>query len=284
MSNGTRLIAVVAVVVLAAIGLYYALIGYTPAEQTAADAPSSTPVAIDPAPTDGARTLTGSLSGTPDGGAATTAAGGSGAVIPPVPAGAFSPPHGAAASPPLSSITIQPAAGQPQPSQPELPKASVPSVASGGGSSIAQPPVMPVDKTADARMTEHVIQRGDTFEGLARRYFGDASKAKLIQAANPDVQANSMQIGQKIRIPAAVESLRPASGSAESAPAGARIAGGTAANTYTVLPKDTLMGISRKVYGSESDWRRILDANAALLHGDATALRPGMKLVIPAKS
>ena len=70
----------------------------------------------------------------------------------------------------------------------------------------------------------------------------------------------------------AKESSAPASGAANSA-----------TNTYTVQKGDTLVAIARKFYGGDSDWKRILDANSSVLKGDAAALRPGMKLTIPAK-
>lgn len=49
---------------------------------------------------------------------------------------------------------------------------------------------------------------------------------------------------------------------------------------YTVAKGDTLGGIARKYYGKASAWKRILDANSALLKGK-TLIRPGMKLQIP---
>ena len=46
---------------------------------------------------------------------------------------------------------------------------------------------------------------------------------------------------------------------------------------------DTLVALSRKFYGGDGDWKRILEANRSLLKGDPASLKPGMKLTIPAK-
>lgn len=53
-----------------------------------------------------------------------------------------------------------------------------------------------------------------------------------------------------------------------------------AGNRYTVRPGETLMQISRKLYGRESAWRRIFDANRSVLR-DPNILKPGMILTIP---
>ena len=54
-------------------------------------------------------------------------------------------------------------------------------------------------------------------------------------------------------------------------------------NAYTVQKGDTLVALSRKFYGGDSEWKRILEANRPLLKGDPASLKPGMKLTIPAK-
>ncbi len=49
----------------------------------------------------------------------------------------------------------------------------------------------------------HVVASGDTLTGIAQKYYGDASKWNRIFEANRDVlpSSNSLQIGQKLRIP-----------------------------------------------------------------------------------
>ena len=49
---------------------------------------------------------------------------------------------------------------------------------------------------------------------------------------------------------------------------------------YTVVKGDTLGAIAQKYYGRAADWKKIQEANSAVLKGK-TVIRPGMKLTIP---
>lgn len=51
--------------------------------------------------------------------------------------------------------------------------------------------------------------------------------------------------------------------------------------THTVKSGDNLNDISSKYYGKSTEWKKILVANEALLHGDHSKLRPGQTLTIP---
>ncbi|MFA4945687.1 MAG: LysM peptidoglycan-binding domain-containing protein [Lentisphaeria bacterium] len=53
--------------------------------------------------------------------------------------------------------------------------------------------------------------------------------------------------------------------------------------SHVVQPGDTLAGLARRYYGTASAWRRLQDANVALLHG-GTALQIGMRLRIPPRT
>jgi len=48
----------------------------------------------------------------------------------------------------------------------------------------------------------YVIQKGDTYIRLARRFYGDASRWRDIQAMNPGLDPNKLPIGQVIKLPA----------------------------------------------------------------------------------
>jgi nucleoid-associated protein YgaU len=126
---------------------------------------------------------------------------------------------------------------------------------------------------------EYVVKSGDTLEAIARSQMGDGQKWKSIVAANPGINPTNLKIGQKIRIPAGDA---PAPKSASEAPA-ASSGGSSTGNTYTVQRGDTLVALSRKFYGNDGEWKRILEANKALLGNDPAKLKPGMKLAIPAK-
>jgi len=56
--------------------------------------------------------------------------------------------------------------------------------------------------------------------------------------------------------------------------------------TYTVKQGDFLSSIAQKFYGdgSEASWRRIYEANIALIGSDPTEIKPGMVLTIPGVS
>jgi len=55
------------------------------------------------------------------------------------------------------------------------------------------------DDEMDAKM--HVIEAGDTFWNLARRYYGDATQYTRLKDANPDYAARGLQIGKEMKIP-----------------------------------------------------------------------------------
>jgi nucleoid-associated protein YgaU len=146
-----------------------------------------------------------------------------------------------------------------------------------GGAVVPPVKVVTAPATPAAGTTQYTIKSGDTLEAIARTQMGDGQKWQLIAAANPGLDPKALKIGQKITIPA---STATASKEKAAAPAGSSTA---APNTYTVQKGDTLFELSRKFYGNEAEWKRILEANATTLKGDAKAIVPGMKLVIPAK-
>ncbi len=62
--------------------------------------------------------------------------------------------------------------------------------------------------------------------------------------------------------------------------AGAGGGGQVSGRTYTVRPGDTLSKIAREMYGNESEYRKIFEANRNQL-SDPDRIKPGQKLVIP---
>ena len=56
-----------------------------------------------------------------------------------------------------------------------------------------------------------------------------------------------------------------------------------AGDTYEVASGDTLGSIAEKVYGDQTQWRRIYDANKDAIGSDPDKLSLGMKLKIPPK-
>jgi LysM repeat protein len=134
------------------------------------------------------------------------------------------------------------------------------------------PPVAeptPPPYTAPATGTEHVIAKGDSFYSIGKKY---GVTIKAIADANPGVDSAKLQIGQKIKIPAATAAA-PAAGGA-TAPA-VEAAPGT--QTYTVKSGDTLTAIAAK-FGVTI--RALRSANNL----STDRIKVGDKLKIPAKA
>ena len=287
MSNGARLGAVIVVVAVASIGLYFAFMtpsGGTSADPAAPVDPLKSPEAI------GGEVAAGDQLGAPPpeafgpgsgtvGGAKTDAAA----------AGSAAPGSSALGSGAPGTVAVKGAeagavaagAGAAAASGTKSAGGVVPTGAGSGTAAPTAPVSTPAAKSTTAATApagaEYTVKSGDTLEAIARAQLGDGQKWRAIVEMNPGLDPKALKVGQKLKMPAggtatAKESSAPASGAANSA-----------TNTYTVQKGDTLVAIARKFYGGDSDWKRILDANSSVLKGDAAALRPGMKLTIPAK-
>ena len=279
MSNGARLGAVIVVVAVASIGLYFAFMtpsGGTSADPAAPVDPLKSPEAI------GGEVAAGDQLGAPPpeafgpgsgtvGGAKTDAAA-AGSAAP----GTTAP--GTVAVKGAETAAVAAGAGAAAAGGTKSAGGVVPTGAGSGTAAPTAPVSTPAAKsTTPAAGAEYTIKSGDTLEAIARAQLGDGQKWRAIVEMNPGLDPKALKVGQKLKMPAggtatAKESSAPATGAANSA-----------TNTYTVQKGDTLVAIARKFYGGDSDWKRILDANSSVLKGDAAALRPGMKLTIPAK-
>lgn len=279
MSNGARLGAVIVVVAVASIGLYFAFMtpsGGTSADPAAPVDPLKSPEAI------GGEVAAGDQLGAPPpeafgpgsgtvGGAKTDAAA-AGSAAP----GTTAP--GTVAVKGAETAAVAAGAGAAAAGGTKSAGGVVPTGAGSGTAAPTAPVSTPAAKsTTAAAGAEYTVKSGDTLEAIARAQLGDGQKWRAIVEMNPGLDPKALKVGQKLKMPAggtatAKESSAPATGAANSA-----------TNTYTVQKGDTLVAIARKFYGGDSDWKRILDANSSVLKGDAAALRPGMKLTIPAK-
>lgn len=134
----------------------------------------------------------------------------------------------------------------------------------------------------------HVVAKGEVLTDISQHYYGTTRYWKKLVEANENLDPNRMSIGARIRIPyedeiteravpVTVEQTTPApeaSGSSNVA------LSASDARSYTVQKGDNLWKIAEREYGSGAHWKKIRDANLALLRG-SDAVKPGMTLKIP---
>ena len=108
-------------------------------------------------------------------------------------------------------------------------------------------------------------QQGDTFAGLAQRYYGSKDKVARLTKANEGRSEASLVAGDLLWVPIN-ESTK-----AEAVSDG---------RTYLVKKGDVLSSISQHFYGTAKKWPKILDANRDVL-ASPEKLKPGMTLRIP---
>jgi len=131
----------------------------------------------------------------------------------------------------------------------------------------------------------YTIVQGDTLYGIAMKHYGDARSAQIIEAANPGLNPTALRVGEKILLPEkppAAEKL-PAAAGGSAAAAGAAPAAPAAGKVYLVQKNDTLIGISKRIYGDASMYRKIYEANKDILSSPSATLHIGQKLRLPEK-
>ena len=129
----------------------------------------------------------------------------------------------------------------------------------------------------------HVIRDGDTLVLLAERYLKDRNRYLEIFELNRDVLASPdlLPIGKKIELPPRqVSPLRPAAQMVPISRGRRTGAVDGAAQSYRVRRDDTLVDIARRVYGDESRYRDLYEANRDRLLSPHD-LREGLELVLP---
>ncbi len=143
------------------------------------------------------------------------------------------------------------------------------------------------------KFTEYVVERGDTFEVIARKQLGDARYWKAIAAANTFVDPTKLVPGRTVlRIPVDPGNVEGkvvtggenrSTGTRETAPEvtpSQAPTGGSSFTEYVVKSTDTLSGIAKAFYGKSSAWRVIYEANTGVID-DPDRLKPGVTIRIP---
>lgn len=134
-----------------------------------------------------------------------------------------------------------------------------------------------------------------TWEELARKVYGDATKVDLLRLYNEEMETPT--VGAEVLVPihdyGSGTGLRPRleprgladapkladDGTRPAAAAGATGSSGPWLH-YVVQKNDNLSKISKRFYGTAHRWKEIYEANQAVLNGPDW-VRPGMELVIP---
>ncbi len=144
----------------------------------------------------------------------------------------------------------------------------------------AAPSDPPKDQPPPAAATVvYTVQKGDTFESLARKKLGTATAWREIQRLNPTIEPQRLRAGDEIVLPttAALAARASARGAVlgkplAEAPAGKRL--------YTVKKGDNYERIARAELGSSRRWKEVHELNPQV---DPAKLQLGMRLRLPAK-
>lgn len=138
------------------------------------------------------------------------------------------------------------------------------------------------------KFREYTVAKGDvSFEVIAQRVYGDRRFASAISRANPFVTPNKLVVGRTVlRIPEDPTNTQGkvveiAAGSSNQANKKTEPTEKAASGrTYVTKSGDTLSSISKQFYGKAAMWKKIADANRAVLP-DPAKVKPGLELTIP---
>ncbi len=138
---------------------------------------------------------------------------------------------------------------------------------------VAPPSPEPAPAPVPAGEMVHVVKKGETLYSIARHYFGDGKHVRQILDANPGVQARSLEVGTKLRIPDSSRAQGRTPVNPVPIPA--------SNDEYVVQRGDSLWTIAVKQYGNGEGARKIHDANRDRIGDNPDNIREGMKLRIP---
>lgn len=149
-------------------------------------------------------------------------------------------------------------------------------------------------KAKPANYSSYTVKSGDTLSSIAGEWFRDVTRWKDIVAVNPGLSPQSLRVGQKINLPSKAgspaEKLAGGKSGAKATKSATSAASpdsgkSTSGSQHVVAAGETLASIAAKAYGSGSsaNWKRIYEANKSVIGANPSALKVGMKLVIPAR-
>lgn len=132
-----------------------------------------------------------------------------------------------------------------------------------------------------AEAVSYTVASGDTLWKIAEKFYGSGEYWQKIYNDNADIISNPdrIYVGQKLLIyPLQGDAVTAAMN--HTAGSSTETSDSMSGNYYTVQPGDTLWKIALKVYGKGWRWRKIYQANQAII-SDPGKLYVGQVLVIP---
>lgn len=129
--------------------------------------------------------------------------------------------------------------------------------------------------------TTYVVKKGDTLSAIAQRFYGDASRWRLIAKANDLSDPNTVRVGMELIIPQQ-QKVKPSRPAAE--PRIDVAASGEdetkKARDYIVKKDDSLWKIAAAEYGDGNKWPTVFEANRNSIR-NKNLLRPGQVIRLP---
>ena len=123
------------------------------------------------------------------------------------------------------------------------------------------------------------VKSGDTYWGIAKSEYGDATLYKLLVAANPNIPPKSLAAGMTVKIPSRPEKKATVA-AAGIAAQGTTVVDADAGRRYYVVKKgdNGFWGVSLAAFNTHKRWKEIEALNPGV---NARSLKPGQKLLLP---
>lgn len=130
----------------------------------------------------------------------------------------------------------------------------------------------------------HTVAAGETFSSISAQVYGSSKYFAKLVAANPNIDPHRLRVGMKIVIPELSSSTSATSADATTptATTPTPLAPASTADSYKVVPGDTLEGIAIKLYNDASFKADLYNANKAMIGVNPDRLKVGWVLKLPA--
>ncbi len=115
------------------------------------------------------------------------------------------------------------------------------------------------------------VVKGDDAQTISLKRYGTRSHWRSVLRANPLKDFTRLKPGDVVNVPRDPGNVQGVEVKPEA----------TDFVDYMVVDGDTLSGIATALYGKQTMWRAIRDANKDIINEEGTNLRPGMKLKVP---